>query len=61
MEKETKIYGIRAIMEAIEAENAIDKVFLQKGLSGDLFAALENYCVNKTSTSPTFLWKSLIA
>ena len=41
MEKETKIYGIRAIMEAIEAENAIDKVFLQKGLSGDLFAALE--------------------
>ena len=37
MEKETKIYGLRAIIEAIEAENTIDKVFLQKGLSGELY------------------------
>ena len=41
MEKETKIYGLRAIIEAIEAENTIDKVFLQKGLSGELFTELE--------------------
>ena len=30
MEKETKIYGLRAIIEAVEAENTIDKVFLQQ-------------------------------
>ena len=41
MEKETKIYGLRAIIEAIEAENTIDKVFLQKGLSGELYTELE--------------------
>ena len=42
MEKETKIYGIRAIIEAIEAQNTIDKVFLQKGLKGALFSELES-------------------
>jgi 23S rRNA (guanosine2251-2'-O)-methyltransferase len=42
MEKETKIYGIRAIIEAIEAQNTIDKVFLQKGLKGALFIELES-------------------
>ena len=41
MEKATKIYGLRAIIEAIEAENTIDKVFLQKGLSGELYTELE--------------------
>ena len=41
MEKETKIYGLRAIIEAVEAENTIDKVFLQKGLSGELYTELE--------------------
>ena len=41
MEKATKIYGLRAIIEAIEAENTIDKVFLQKGLSGELYSTLE--------------------
>jgi len=41
MEKETKIFGIRAVIEAINAENAIDKIFLQKGLRGELFNELE--------------------
>ena len=41
MEKETKIYGLRAIIEAVEAKNTIDKVFLQKGLSGELYTELE--------------------
>ena len=41
MKKETKIYGLRAIIEAVEAENTIDKVFLQKGLSGELYTELE--------------------
>jgi 23S rRNA (guanosine2251-2'-O)-methyltransferase len=41
MPKETKLYGLRAILEAIEADKSIDKIFLQKGLRGELFAELE--------------------
>ena len=32
---------MRAILEAIEADKSIDKIFLQKGLRGELFAELE--------------------
>ncbi len=41
MEKATQIYGIRAVIEAINSGEAIDKVFMQKGLKGDLFRELE--------------------
>jgi 23S rRNA (guanosine2251-2'-O)-methyltransferase len=41
MEKPTQIYGIRAVIEAINAGEAIDKVFIQKGLKGDLSKELE--------------------
>lgn len=41
MEKDTSIFGIRAIIEAINSGENIDKVFLQKGLKGDLFVTLE--------------------
>ena len=41
MENETKIFGIRAVIEAINSEKTIDKVFLQKGLRGELFNNLE--------------------
>ena len=41
MQKETKLYGLRAILEAIEADKSIDKIFLQKGLRGELFTQLE--------------------
>lgn len=41
MSNTTQIYGIRAIIEAINNEEAIDKVFLQKGLKGDLYRELE--------------------
>ncbi len=41
MQKETKLYGLRAILEAIEADKSIDKIFLQKGLRSELFAELE--------------------
>jgi len=41
MKEATQIYGLRAIMEAINAEKNIDKVFLQKGLKGELFNELE--------------------
>jgi 23S rRNA (guanosine2251-2'-O)-methyltransferase len=32
---------LRAILEAIEADKSIDKIFLQKGLRGELFTELE--------------------
>jgi 23S rRNA (guanosine2251-2'-O)-methyltransferase len=41
MEEQTKIFGIRAVIEAVNAGETIDKVFLQKGLKGDLFSELE--------------------
>ena len=41
MNKETFIYGIRAVMEAISAGESVNKVFIQKGLRGDLFRELE--------------------
>ena len=33
----TNIFGIRAIIEAIESGSSINKVYLQKGLRGNLF------------------------
>tara|TARA_R110000868_G_scaffold86347_9_gene242292 strand:- start:21228 stop:21965 length:738 start_codon:yes stop_codon:yes gene_type:complete len=41
MENSTQIYGIRAIIEAINADKPIDKVFIQKDLKGDLIKELE--------------------
>lgn len=41
MQKITQIYGIRAVLEAINANEPIDKVFIQRGLKGDLFKELE--------------------
>jgi 23S rRNA (guanosine2251-2'-O)-methyltransferase len=42
MNKETKLYGIRAVLEAIEANKSLEKIFLQKALKGDLHSKLEN-------------------
>lgn len=41
MKKETHIYGIRAILEALQAGQEIDKIYLQKGLQGKLSQVLE--------------------
>ncbi|MCB0445313.1 MAG: hypothetical protein KDC68_06630 [Gelidibacter sp.] len=41
MENETTIFGIRAVIEAIKSGENIDKLFLQKGLKGDLYTELE--------------------
>ena len=41
MQKTSQIYGIRAVMEAINANEPIDKVFIQKGLKGSLAKELE--------------------
>ena len=40
MEKEHQIFGIRAIIEAIQAGTTIDKVYIQKETSGDLMEDL---------------------
>ncbi len=42
MEENTQIYGIRAVVEAINADKPVDKVFIQKGLKGDLSKELES-------------------
>lgn len=41
MNSQTKLYGIRAVLEAIEANKSLEKIFLQKGLKGDLYFKLE--------------------
>ena len=41
MQINTQIFGIRTIIEAIRSGENIDKVFLQKGLKGELFVQLE--------------------
>ncbi|RZJ33342.1 MAG: 23S rRNA (guanosine(2251)-2'-O)-methyltransferase RlmB [Flavobacterium sp.] len=40
MEKDNQIFGIRAIIEAIQSGTVIDKVFIQKEASGDLMKEL---------------------
>lgn len=40
MEKENQIFGIRAIIEAVNAKKEIDKVFIQKEAQGDLMSEL---------------------
>ncbi|WP_353778872.1 23S rRNA (guanosine(2251)-2'-O)-methyltransferase RlmB [Winogradskyella sp. 3972H.M.0a.05] len=41
MKDDTTIFGIRAVIEAINSGETIDKVFIQKGLQGNLFAELD--------------------
>lgn len=38
----TTIFGLRAIIEAINSKSTINKVYLQKGLRGELFFELES-------------------
>jgi 23S rRNA (guanosine2251-2'-O)-methyltransferase len=40
--EENLIFGIRAVIEAINADKAIDRILLQKGLSNELFQQLRN-------------------
>ncbi len=42
MKRTDVIFGLRAIIESVEAEKPINKVFLQKGLSGELYKQLES-------------------
>jgi 23S rRNA (guanosine2251-2'-O)-methyltransferase len=40
--EENLIFGMRAVIEAINADKAIDRILLQKGLSNELFQQLRN-------------------
>ncbi len=54
MQDQTQIFGIRTIIEAVNAGETIDKVFLQKGLSGTLFAELESL-LNRKSINKSYV------
>ena len=41
MKNNTIIFGIRTVIEAIQSGESIDKIFIQKGLRGELFSELE--------------------
>ena len=56
IEKTTNIFGIRAIIEAIESGSSINKIYLQKGLRGELYHELQKLIKDKhltTSIVPT--------
>ena len=52
--KETALFGIRAVIEAINANKTLEKVYLQKGLSGHLFSEL-NSLLKKYSISSSYV------
>ncbi|NNF19746.1 MAG: 23S rRNA (guanosine(2251)-2'-O)-methyltransferase RlmB [Flavobacteriaceae bacterium] len=54
MEKNTEIYGLRAVIEAIQANEPIDKVYLQKGLQGALYKELETL-IRKNGISTSYV------
>ncbi len=54
MEQDYNIFGIRAVIEAINAGKSVDKVFVQKGLRGDLIQELEQL-LRKESISTSYV------
>ncbi|MEM1001502.1 MAG: 23S rRNA (guanosine(2251)-2'-O)-methyltransferase RlmB [Bacteroidota bacterium] len=54
MKTDTIVYGLRAVIEAVQAEKPINKVFIQKGISGDLSRELE-YLLRKKKTSTSYV------
>lgn len=54
MEETTRIFGIRAVIEAIQGGKSIDKVYIQKELSGPLFQEL-NHLVQKGNYNVSFV------
>ncbi len=52
--KQSKIFGIRAVIEAINSGETVSKIFLQKGLSGALFSEL-NGLIAKHNISKSFV------
>lgn len=54
MQGTTRIFGIRAVIEAIESGKSIEKIYVQKGLSGSLFHQLNEY-IKKGNFSVSFV------
>ena len=52
--EESQIFGLRAIIEAINSSKTIEKVFLQKGLRGDLYKELESLA-NKNNIQVSYV------
>lgn len=50
----SKIFGIRAIIEAINSGKTISKIYLQKGLSGNLFSEL-NTLIKKNNIAASYV------
>jgi 23S rRNA (guanosine2251-2'-O)-methyltransferase len=48
------IFGIRPILEALEAGKTIDKIFVQRGLKGPLYSELKS-ALDKYKISPNFV------
>lgn len=53
-ENDYQIFGIRTVIEAVHSGKSIDKVFIQKGLRGDLFNELDTL-LRKESISTSFV------
>ncbi len=54
MTEPSKIFGIRAIIEAIRSEKSIEKIYIQKGLQGPLFSQL-NALLKKHHISSSYV------
>lgn len=54
MKENEKIFGIRTVIEAIQSDKTIDKVYIQKGLSGPLFQEL-NRLIKKGSYNISYV------
>jgi len=54
MEQSSYIFGIRSIIEAINAGKTIDKVFYLKGLKGDLYSEL-NHIVRQNHIATSYV------
>ncbi|MEN1785268.1 MAG: 23S rRNA (guanosine(2251)-2'-O)-methyltransferase RlmB [Bacteroidota bacterium] len=54
MDQSQIVFGVRALIETIEAKRPITKVYLQKGNSGELFKELEQL-LRKNSIRPSYV------
>lgn len=54
MKNTTQIFGLRAVIEAINSGKTIDKIFVQKGLQGELFNELEQL-IRKESINSSYV------
>ena len=63
MKETTTIFGLRAVIEAIQTGKSIDKIYIQKGLGGQLFQEMQQHIsakdynissISRTTGSRTF-------